>query len=217
MIQTKNNFIIADNQDITYEGLRTYIMRTESSARIMRVQTKRELLSVLADFPYGMVIIDLPCMDFNGIDDFLIVKERFPDIVWLFFSIELAESFMRRVILENNVGIVMKDDTGEEILRAVSAGVDGKRYVSCHIKSLLSTSHGVKTHKDVLTPTEKDVLRLIAKGLSVKEIATERISSTHTIITHKKNIFRKLEVNSVYEATKYALRAGLVEMAEYYI
>jgi len=58
---------------------------------------------------------------------------------------------------------------------------------------------------------------LIARGLSVKEIAAERISSTHTIITHKKNIFRKLGVNNVYEATKYALRAGLVEMVEYYI
>ena len=55
------------------------------------------------------------------------------------------------------------------------------------------------------------------KYLSVKEIAAERTSSVHTIITHKKNIFRKLEVNNVYEATKYALRAGLVELVEYYI
>jgi DNA-binding NarL/FixJ family response regulator len=58
---------------------------------------------------------------------------------------------------------------------------------------------------------------MIARGLSVKEIAQERVSSIHTIVTHKKNIFRKLEVNNVYEATKYALRAGLVEMVEYYL
>jgi DNA-binding NarL/FixJ family response regulator len=51
----------------------------------------------------------------------------------------------------------------------------------------------------------------------VKEIAQQRVSSIHTIVTHKKNIFRKLEVNNVYEATKYALRAGLVEMVEYYL
>ena len=71
--------------------------------------------------------------------------------------------------------------------------------------------------RDQLTATEKDVLRLIALGKSVKEIAAERNSSIHPITTHKKNIFRKINVNTIYEATKYALRAGLVEMVEYYI
>jgi DNA-binding NarL/FixJ family response regulator len=62
-----------------------------------------------------------------------------------------------------------------------------------------------------------EILRMIARGMTVKEIAAERVSSIHTIVTHKKNIFRKLEVNNVHEATKYALRAGLVEMVEYYL
>ena len=69
----------------------------------------------------------------------------------------------------------------------------------------------------LLTPTEIEILKLIAHGKTVKEIATLRHSSIHTITTHKKNLFRKLEVTNVYEATKYALRAGLVEMMEYYI
>ena len=73
------------------------------------------------------------------------------------------------------------------------------------------------TTAEVLTVTEIDILKLIAHGKSVKEIALERTSSIHTIITHKKNIFRKLGVNNVYEATKYTLRAGLIEMVEYYI
>jgi DNA-binding NarL/FixJ family response regulator len=71
--------------------------------------------------------------------------------------------------------------------------------------------------RDQLTSTEMEVLRRIALGKSVKEIAAERNSSIHTIATHKKNIFRKINVNTIYEATKYALRAGLVEMVEYYI
>ena len=54
-------------------------------------------------------------------------------------------------------------------------------------------------------------------GKTVKEIADLRNSSVHTIITHEKNLFRKLEVNNVYEATKYALKAGLIELVEYYI
>ena len=70
---------------------------------------------------------------------------------------------------------------------------------------------------NILTPSEIEILKLICRGMSVKEMAAERVSSIHTIITHKKNIFRKLEVNNVYEATKYALRAGIVDMVDYYI
>lgn len=58
---------------------------------------------------------------------------------------------------------------------------------------------------------------LIASGFSAKEIAAKRVSSIHTITTHKKNIFRKLGVNNIYEATRYAFRVGLIELVEYYI
>ena len=68
-----------------------------------------------------------------------------------------------------------------------------------------------------LTKTEMEVLRDIALGLTTKEIAEKRFSSFHTINTHRKNIFRKLNVNNIHEATKYALRAGMVDAAEYYI
>jgi DNA-binding NarL/FixJ family response regulator len=69
----------------------------------------------------------------------------------------------------------------------------------------------------ILTTTEKEILHLLALGKTTKEIAADRFSSSHTITTHRKNIFRKLQVNSVYEATKYALRAGIIDSAEYYI
>ena len=68
-----------------------------------------------------------------------------------------------------------------------------------------------------LTYTEVEILKLIAQGKSVKEIAQIRVSSIHTIVTHKKNIYRKLEISNAYEATKYCLRAGLIEIVEYYI
>lgn len=68
-----------------------------------------------------------------------------------------------------------------------------------------------------LTRTEREILRLIALGHSVKEIAAMRYNSEYTISTHKKNIFSKLGVNNTHEATKYALRTGLIDLVEYYI
>lgn len=68
-----------------------------------------------------------------------------------------------------------------------------------------------------LTPTEQEILRLLALGHSVKEIAAMRYNSEYTITTHKKNIFSKLGVNNAHDATKYALRTGLIDLVEYYI
>lgn len=80
------------------------------------------------------------------------------------------------------------------------------------ISSVPETAEPVK-----LTKTEKEILRDIALGMTTKEIAERRFSSFHTVNTHRKNIFRKLGVNNVHEATKYAFKAGLVDAAEYYI
>ena len=67
----------------------------------------------------------------------------------------------------------------------------------------------------LLTQTEKNILKEIVLGKTTKEIATEKNLSFHTINSHRKNIFRKLGVNNVHEATKYAMRAGIVDLAEY--
>lgn len=72
-------------------------------------------------------------------------------------------------------------------------------------------------HSKVLTHTEIEILRGVAQGKTTKEIAYERYSSIHTVNTHKKNIFRKLQVNTAHEAVKYAFRAGLVDPSEFYI
>ena len=68
-----------------------------------------------------------------------------------------------------------------------------------------------------LTPTYLEILRLIALGHSVKEIAAMRFNSEFTISTHKKNIFSKLGVNNAHDATKYALRTGIIDLVDYYI
>ena len=84
---------------------------------------------------------------------------------------------------------------------------------------LLIEEQSTDSHPETvnLTKTEQEILKDIALGMTTKEIAAKRFFSFHTVNTHRKNIFRKLGVNNVHEATKYALRAGLVDAAEYYI
>lgn len=113
--------------------------------------------------------------------------------------------------------MILKENAREEIQAALTGAVRQERFLCHQITDLLLAKPARPEIPTVLTPTEEEILRMIARGKSVKEIAHERTSSIHTITTHKKNIFRKLGINNVYEATKYALRAGLIELVEYYI
>jgi DNA-binding NarL/FixJ family response regulator len=214
--EMKKTFIVADNQDITRMGLHGYINSLFADSEIIDVKNKKELLTEVSAREDAVVILDYTLFDINGLDDFLNMSHRYTTS-WVLFSAELSENFICRLGVEKNVSVILKDNLGDEICSALRCAANGERFLCHQISNLLIMGPDKPEVRSVLTPSEIEILKLIAKGKSAKEIAAERISSIHTIITHKKNIFRKLEVNNVYEATKYALRAGLIEMVEYYI
>lgn len=213
------SFIIADNQDITRIGLHGCIKQVfREDADIKDAFDRKTLVALLGRVGgKGVVILDYTLFDINGIDELNVISARYPDVHWLLFSDELSDDLIRKVCAMTNVSIVMKDNSGEEIRSALVCTAKGQRYLCHQIANLLAQGFAGQSVRSVLTATETEILRLIAKGATVKEMAAERNCSTHTIITHKKNIFRKIGVNNIYEATKYALRAGLIEVMEYYI
>ena len=95
----------------------------------------------------------------------------------------------------------------------------GRRYISNVVSSsLLNNAYKhIETERTNLTTTEQLILKDIAFGKTTKEIAADRHVSIHTIVSHRKNIFRKIAVNNVHEATKYAVKAGLIDLADYFI
>ncbi len=216
-MNTDTTFIIADNQDITKRGLHGYISSIFAECHVMDTVDKNELIQALIECDNSVVILDYTLFDLNSVEEFLIIEKRFPNTYWILFSNELSEDFIRRLSIERNISMVLKENTGEEIRTALIYTAQKRRFLCHQIANLLITAYSKPEIHSSLTTTEIDILKLIARGKSVKEIATERVSSIHTVITHKKNIFRKLGVNNIYEATKYALRAGLVDMVEYYI
>jgi DNA-binding NarL/FixJ family response regulator len=137
------------------------------------------------------------------------------------FSDELSDEFLRTLLYNtHSFSVVLKDCTKEEIGSALKEAIKGYRYICNHVSNLL-LDNNKNTHslnvRQILTTTEQEILKEMALGKTTKEIAAHRNVSAHTIMTHRKNIFRKIEVNNVHEATKYAMRSGIVDMAEYYI
>ena len=210
------NVLIADNQGITQAGL-MFLLQSVSEAGSRTVADKAGLIEELKSCPNSVVIVDYTLFDINDVAELLVLGDRFPNVCWLLFSDDLSTEFIRLVVASSiRFGVVLKDSPLSEIRLAISTAIVGQRYICQRVTEQLLKPEK-KEEKIKLTATETDILKDIALGMTTKEIAEKRFSSFHTINTHRKNIFRKLGVNNVHEATKYALRAGLVDSAEYYI
>ena len=209
--------LLADKQDITRAGL-TYVIEKMEGLETKYVEDKADLLLALRENEDTVVVLDYTLFDINDADELLILNQRFPYTRWLLFSEDLSADFVKILIASSmQFSILLKESAIMEIKEAIRFCVAGNRFISQRMMEVLLTPQHEEEEKINLTKTETEILKDIALGMTTKEIAEKRFSSFHTVNTHRKNIFRKLGVNNVHEATKYALRAGLVDSAEYYI
>ena len=214
-----NKFIIADNQELTRFALESLI-RQKGHGEIFNAHDKAGLVQLLKEHEDAVVLLDYTLFDFADENQLLIIAERFALAQWILISEELTPQFLRRIIyLSNQFSIVFKDGTLKDVRDALEAVSHHNRHISQRVlESILNQQQQEKDDQsNILTETETEIVRAIAQGKTTKEIANERYSSIHTITTHRKNIFRKLGVNTAHEVIKYALRAGLVDSSEFYI
>lgn len=195
-----------------------YILQGIEGMEWKYTEDKAELMLALKDDDDTVVVLDYTSFDINDADELLILQQRFTHTRWLLFSEDLSADFVRVLIASSmQFSILLKESPMSEIKEAMKFCIHGNRYICQRMTEvLLAPTHNLE-EKINLTKTETEILKDIALGMTTKEIAEKRFSSFHTVNTHRKNIFRKLNVNNVHEATKYALRAGLVDTAEYYI
>ena len=211
------NYIIADNQELTGYALQNLLKRDEASA-IFRAVDKAGLIQLLKEHEDSVVFLDYTLFDFADEDQLLIVAERFSLSEWILISDELTPQFIRRVVYSSHqFSVVFKDGPMSEIREALQAVNRHTRYLSQRALETIITQQQEEEKPDILTQTETEIVKAIAQGKTTKEIAAERFSSIHTVTTHRKNIFRKLGINTAHEVVKYALRAGLIDPSECYI
>ena len=211
-------YILADNQELTRLALISLIKQNEDNALYVATD-KAGLVELLKEHEDAIVLLDFTLFDFADADQLLIVGERFALSQWILISDELTPVFIRQVIYASHqFSIVFKDGPLNEVREALQTVSRHQRYISQRALEVIINQQQVDEERpSILTETETEIVRAIAQGKSTKEIAAERFSSVHTITTHRKNIFRKLGVNTAHEVVKYALRAGLVDSSEFYI
>ena len=211
-------YILADNQELTRFALESLLRQDEENV-VYKASDKAGLVALLKEHESAVVLLDYTLFDFADEEQLLIVAERFNLSDWILISDDLTPQFIRRVVYSSHqFSVVFKDGPLSEVREAVSAVDRHTRFLSQRaLESIINQQQEEDKSDHILTQTETEIVKAIAQGKTTKEIAAERFASVHTITTHRKNIFRKLGINTAHDVIKYALRAGLVDSSEVYI
>jgi len=220
---TDTTLIIADNQPLTALALRTWAEKNELADSIIESPDQQSLEDSLRELSDEnvLLIIDVELFDFSDKDELIAFFQTHNQLRKLFIGDHFNEEELFFIAEEMQSNIVLKSVDLEELRIAVSFTLKGRYYIQSELLNLLMRKNAapVKPENEEvhLTPTEKDIVSLIASGKTTKEVAVIRSLSYHTVVTHRKNIFRKLGVSSIHALTIYAIKSGLIDTTEYYI
>jgi DNA-binding NarL/FixJ family response regulator len=210
--------LIADDHKIVREGLKALIDKQESMQVVAEADNGLEAVRLARKLQPDVVIMDLGMPQMNGIEATREVTAHEPGIKVIALSMHSDKRFVLQMIKAGASGYVLKDSAFEELITAIKTVVSNQSYLSPKITDVVikdyvqTLSKGDVSAFSVLTAREREVLQLLAEGRSTKEIAASLSVSVKTVETHRQQIMDKLDIHSVAELTKYAIREGLTSL-----
>ena len=212
--------IIADTQFLVTQALKSLLANDERFSITEVVNSKFELYKVLGNELRELLIIDVSLFDFDNIDDLQQIKLKFPGLSVLILSNSISKTEFTDLTKIGIKNIIYKTADRDEIFAAIDSAIKGKKYYTEEILDMIleqGESKSILEEPTHLTNSEIEIVRLIAGGMTTKEIAEKKCISFHTVNTHRKNIFRKLSVSNASELIMHAIRAGWIDNIEYFI
>jgi DNA-binding NarL/FixJ family response regulator len=214
------NVAIADSQFLITESL-SNIISTIPRFHLSGVAAfSYELNELLNQEKIDLLITDFSTFDYEGFDTIGNLVRNYPDMSILIIANQVLRHDFNELTKAGIRNIICKTTDREELLIAMDAAIRKKKYYAEEILELLMDEGARKSKADEhihLTITETEIVKLIAEGKTTKEIASAKNISFHTVMTHRKNIFRKIKVNSSSELIMFAIKAGWIDNIEYYI
>ena len=212
--------LIADNQFLVVEALKM-LVEVDRRYHLHGVAGNQgELYKLLDTIRKGLLIIDYANMDLDGIEGLKNLKRKFPQVSLLILANSISRVEFSELTKLGIRNILYKTADKEELYTGIDSALKGKKSYSDEILDLFLDANENKfavADLSQLTVSEKEIVKLIVSGLKTKEIASQRNISHHTVNTHRKNIFRKIEVSNATELILHAIKAGWIDNIEYYI
>ena len=210
--------LLVDDHAIIREGLRSLLEKQPDMDVLADTDEGRKAVELVRELMPDVVIMDVTMAGLNGIEATRLITTEFPEVKVVALSIHSQRRFIADMLSAGAAGYILKECLFDELVQAIQTVAVGGRYLSPriadvvvedYVKRLSSTSDSPLS---TLTGREREVLQLVAEGKTTKQIALELHVSTKTIEANRRQIMEKLNVHSIAELTKYAVREGLTTL-----
>jgi len=205
--------LIADDHAILRKGLKEILLEEYPSAHIEEVGDADTLFKKSLNSEWDVIITDLSMPGRSGLEALREIKQYLPKIPVLVLSIYPEDQYATRVLKAGASGYINKDTAPTELVKAVQRVLQGRKYITASTAEKLANDLSVDTDKaphELLTDREFDVMKLLASGKPVLEIANMLSLSPTTISTYRARILDKMNLKTNSDLTRYALNTGLI-------
>jgi DNA-binding NarL/FixJ family response regulator len=205
--------LIADDHTIVRKGLKQILLEEFSNAVIEEVPDAEELIKQVMAHKWDVVVSDLSMPGRSGLDALQQIKSSYPDLPVLILSIHPEEQYALRALKSGAAGYLSKDTAPDELVKAVKKVLLGKKYISQAIAEKLAdsfSSASTRQPHETLSDREFDVMKLLANGKSVSDIADMLSLSVTTVSTYRARVMTKMNLKSNSDLTKYAIENKLI-------
>ena len=213
------HILLADDHQIVREGLRALVSAQEGMTVVGEASNGRTAVEQVRALHPDVVVMDVGMPDLNGIEATRRILAESPRCKIVGLSMHSDRRFLSEMLKAGATAYLLKDSAFEELSSAIRAVAAGQVYLSPRVADMVVEGylHGAVPGKQpsafaVLTSREREVLQLVAEGLATKQIASTLHLSVKTVETHRRQIMEKLDMHSVAELTKYAIREGLASI-----
>jgi DNA-binding NarL/FixJ family response regulator len=207
--------ILADDHVMFRQGIRKILEKSKGLEVVGEAGDGLKLLELLKEVTTDMVILDISMPNLRGVEATKEIKMILPDVKVLILTMHKEKEYVYHAISAGAKGYLLKEDADTELFAAVEKIRQGGSYISPLLSDeltdeLIQTYHKgqLRTPSEPLTVREREILKLVAEGISNKEIADLLFISVRTVENHRANIMRKLNISNTANLIKYAIRKG---------
>jgi two-component system, NarL family, response regulator NreC len=210
----KTRLLICDDHPLVREGIKVTLSQQPTIEIVAEATNGREAVSETKRVRPDMVLMDMSMPELNGMEATIQIKEFDKDIKVLIMTMYDDEEVVMRCLAAGASGYILKDAPLSQLVYAIGVVRKGHEYldpgVTRNVNEYLQKSTPHETSYDRLSPREREVLKLVAEGLSVKEIATRLSVAAKTIDTHKYNLMTKLDIHNAAGLIRYAIQNKVI-------
>jgi DNA-binding NarL/FixJ family response regulator len=210
--------ILADDHKIVRSGLRSLIEKEPNMEVAAEADNGRQAVRLARETLPDVIVMDVAMPDLNGIEATRQIVAELPKIKVIALSMHADKRYVMEMLKAGASGYILKDTAFEDLARAIRTVVRNQTYLCPEIAQLVIGDYVQQLQKhggsafSILSAREREVLQLLAEGNTTAQIADRLCVSVKTVETYRQHIMEKLNIRSVAELTKYAIREGLTAL-----